>query len=110
MLQCYFVKNEVHKTVFVDVINSPFKPSRVFSLSYSGHSFIDLPACVVMNVISLTLFDFLYYSIEFDRDCDFFAIAGVTKKIKVFEYGTVIKDAVDLHYPISEMTCNSKIR
>lgn len=48
-------------------------------------------------------------SIEFDRDCDFFAIAGVTKKIKVFEYGTVIKDAVDIHYPISEMTCNSKI-
>ncbi|KAL4219079.1 RING finger and WD repeat domain-containing protein 2 [Mactra antiquata] len=48
-------------------------------------------------------------SIEFDRDCDFFAIAGVTKKIKVFEYGTVIKDAVDIHYPVSEMTCNSKI-
>ncbi|WAR31937.1 COP1-like protein [Mya arenaria] len=48
-------------------------------------------------------------SIEFDRDCDFFAIAGVTKKIKVFEYGTVVKDAVDIHYPITEMTCNSKI-
>ncbi|XP_048458164.1 E3 ubiquitin-protein ligase COP1 isoform X2 [Rhincodon typus] len=48
-------------------------------------------------------------SIEFDRDCDFFAIAGVTKRIKVFEYGTVIQDAVDIHYPINEMTCNSKI-
>ena len=24
-----------------------------------------------------------FYSIEFDRDCDYFAIAGVTKKIKV---------------------------
>lgn len=48
-------------------------------------------------------------SIEFDRDCDFFAIAGVTKKIKVFEYGTVIKDAVDIHYPVNEMICNSKI-
>lgn len=53
---------------------------------------------------------FIVSSIEFDRDCDFFAIAGVTKKIKVFEFGTVIKDAVDIHYPISEMTCNSKIR
>ncbi|XP_039590722.1 E3 ubiquitin-protein ligase COP1 isoform X2 [Polypterus senegalus] len=48
-------------------------------------------------------------SIEFDRDCDYFAIAGVTKKIKVFEYGTVIQDAVDIHYPVNEMTCNSKI-
>ncbi|MEQ2187114.1 coatomer subunit alpha, partial [Goodea atripinnis] len=43
-------------------------------------------------------------SIEFDRDCDYFAIAGVTKKIKVFEYGTVIQDAVDIHYPVNEMT------
>ncbi|XP_008053408.1 E3 ubiquitin-protein ligase RFWD2 isoform X8 [Carlito syrichta] len=49
------------------------------------------------------------HSIEFDRDCDYFAIAGVTKKIKVYEYGTVIQDAVDIHYPENEMTCNSKI-
>lgn len=55
-------------------------------------------------------FPFLCFSIEFDRDCDYFAIAGVTKKIKVFEYGTVIQDAVDIHYPVNEMTCNSKIR
>lgn len=48
-------------------------------------------------------------SIEFDRDCDYFAIAGVTKKIKVFEYGTVIRDTVDMHYPVTEMVCNSKI-
>ncbi|XP_048587008.1 E3 ubiquitin-protein ligase COP1-like isoform X2 [Nematostella vectensis] len=48
-------------------------------------------------------------SIEFDRDLDYFAIAGVTKKIKVFEYGTVIRDVVDIHYPINEMVCNSKI-
>ena len=48
-------------------------------------------------------------SIEFDRDCDYFAIAGVTKKIKLFEYGTVIRDQVDMHYPVNEMLCNSKI-
>ncbi|KAL3871703.1 hypothetical protein ACJMK2_039686 [Sinanodonta woodiana] len=48
-------------------------------------------------------------SIEFDRDSDYFAIAGVTKKIKIFEYGAIIKDAVDIHYPVNEMLCNSKI-
>jgi len=48
-------------------------------------------------------------SIEFDRDCDYFAIAGVTKKIKVFEYNQVVRDVVDIHYPVHEMTCNSKI-
>lgn len=49
-------------------------------------------------------------SIEFDRDSEFFAIAGVTKKIKVFEYSVVRDAVVDLHYPIQEMTCASKIR
>ena len=28
----------------------------------------------------------------------------------MFEYETIIKDAVDIHYPINEMVCNSKIR
>lgn len=63
----------------------------------------------VLTLVLSPLFS-LFCSIEFDRDCDYFAIAGVTKKIKVFEYGTVIQDAVDIHYPVNEMTCNSKIR
>ncbi|XP_044739270.1 E3 ubiquitin-protein ligase COP1-like [Chrysoperla carnea] len=48
-------------------------------------------------------------SIEFDKDNEFFAIAGVTKRIKVFDYGAVIHDAVDIHYPIVEMVSSSKI-
>lgn len=48
-------------------------------------------------------------SIEFDKDNEFFAIAGVTKKIKIFDYGNVIRDAIELHYPVNEMLCNSKI-
>lgn len=48
-------------------------------------------------------------SIEFDKDNEFFAIAGVTRRIKVFDYGCVIRDPVDIHYPCIEMTSNSKI-
>lgn len=48
-------------------------------------------------------------SIEFDKDNEFFAIAGVTKRIKVFDYGAVIKDVVGIHYPCIEMVSNSKI-
>ncbi|XP_058790586.1 E3 ubiquitin-protein ligase COP1-like [Phymastichus coffea] len=48
-------------------------------------------------------------SIEFDKDNEFFAIAGVTKRIKVFDYNTVIQGIVDLHYPCVEMTSSSKI-
>ncbi|KAL0808742.1 hypothetical protein ABMA28_013170 [Loxostege sticticalis] len=48
-------------------------------------------------------------TIEFDKDDEFFAIAGVTKRIKVFEYEAVVRDAVDVHYPCAEMQCSHKI-
>ena len=48
-------------------------------------------------------------SIEFDKDNEFFAIAGVTKRIKIYDYNVVLKDMVDIHYPSMEMICNSKI-
>ncbi|XP_069363757.1 uncharacterized protein [Maniola hyperantus] len=48
-------------------------------------------------------------TIEFDKDDEFFAIAGVTKRIKVFEFGAVVRDAVDVHYPCAEMQCAHKI-
>lgn len=48
-------------------------------------------------------------SIEFDKDNEYFAIAGVTKRIKVFDYNTVVRGTVDLHYPCIEMTSSSKI-
>ncbi|KAH0560890.1 E3 ubiquitin-protein ligase COP1-like [Cotesia glomerata] len=48
-------------------------------------------------------------SIEFDKDNEFFAIAGVTKRIKVFEFGSVVRDSVDIHYPCVEMISSSKI-
>ncbi|KAB0377020.1 hypothetical protein FD755_011464 [Muntiacus reevesi] len=71
--------------------------------------FEDLEQCYFSTRMSRISVCTLFLSIEFDRDCDYFAIAGVTKKIKVYEYGTVIQDAVDIHYPENEMTCNSKI-
>jgi len=48
-------------------------------------------------------------SIEFDKDRELFAIAGVTKRIKVYDYGVILKDMVDIHYPSNEMLCSSKI-
>lgn len=49
-------------------------------------------------------------SIEFDRDDEYFATAGVTKKIKIFDYSAILKDPIDMHYPVKEMNCRSKIR
>lgn len=48
-------------------------------------------------------------TIVFDKDNEYFAIGGVTRRIKIFDYSAVIRDTVDIHYPTVEMMSNSKI-
>lgn len=48
-------------------------------------------------------------TIVFDKDNEFFAIGGVTRRIKIFDYLAVVRDTVDIHYPNVEMMSNSKI-
>ncbi|MBA0716575.1 hypothetical protein Golax_015395, partial [Gossypium laxum] len=51
----------------------------------------------------------LVCSLGFDRDAEFFATAGVNKKIKVFECDAVINQNRDIHYPVVEMASRSKL-
>ncbi|KAJ6850407.1 E3 ubiquitin-protein ligase COP1-like [Iris pallida] len=48
-------------------------------------------------------------SIEFDRDDEFFATAGVSKRIKVFEFSTVVNEPADVHCAVVEMSTRSKL-
>ncbi|XP_021315079.1 E3 ubiquitin-protein ligase COP1 isoform X2 [Sorghum bicolor] len=48
-------------------------------------------------------------SIEFDRDDELFATAGVSKRIKVFEFSTVVNEPSDVHCPVVEMATRSKL-
>ncbi|KAJ1405943.1 WD40/YVTN repeat-like-containing domain superfamily [Sesbania bispinosa] len=48
-------------------------------------------------------------SLSFDRDGDYFAAAGISKKIKVFEFNALLNDSVDIHYPVIEMSNRSKL-
>ncbi|XP_022737884.1 protein SPA1-RELATED 2-like isoform X2 [Durio zibethinus] len=48
-------------------------------------------------------------SLSFDRDEDYFASAGVSKKIKIFEFNALFNDSVDIHYPVIEMSNKSKL-
>ncbi|WOK99359.1 hypothetical protein Cni_G08071 [Canna indica] len=48
-------------------------------------------------------------SLSFDRDKDYFAAAGVSKKIKIFEFSSLLDDTVDIHYPLIEMPTKSKL-
>lgn len=48
-------------------------------------------------------------SLSFDRDEEYIAAAGVSKKIKIFEFGSLLDDSVDIQYPIVEMSNRSKL-
>ncbi|KAL9266877.1 E3 ubiquitin-protein ligase COP1-like protein [Drosera capensis] len=48
-------------------------------------------------------------SIEFDRDEELFATAGVSKRIKVFEFNALVNDPTEVHCPAVEMATRSKL-
>ncbi|KAL0312494.1 UNVERIFIED_CONTAM: protein SPA1-RELATED 2 [Sesamum radiatum] len=48
-------------------------------------------------------------SLSFDRDEDYLAAAGVSKKIKIFEFEALSDDSVDIHYPVVEMANKSRL-
>ncbi|GAB2212651.1 hypothetical protein Droror1_Dr00020630 [Drosera rotundifolia] len=48
-------------------------------------------------------------SIEFDRDEELFATAGVSKRIKVFEFNALVNDPTEVHCPVVEMATRSKL-
>ncbi|KAL8166195.1 hypothetical protein V2J09_007694 [Rumex salicifolius] len=51
----------------------------------------------------------LICSVSFDRDGEFFAAAGVNKKIKIFECDAILNEEHDMHYPVVELASNSKL-
>ncbi|KAL8138803.1 hypothetical protein V2J09_004804 [Rumex salicifolius] len=49
------------------------------------------------------------FSLCFDRDEEFFAAAGVSKKVKIFDYQALCNESIDIHYPVAEMSNESKL-
>ncbi|XP_022877925.1 E3 ubiquitin-protein ligase COP1-like isoform X2 [Olea europaea var. sylvestris] len=48
-------------------------------------------------------------SIEFDRDDELFATAGVSRRIKVFEFSSVVNEPANVQCPVVEMSTRSKL-
>ncbi|KAI4308403.1 hypothetical protein L6164_031483 [Bauhinia variegata] len=48
-------------------------------------------------------------SIEFNRDDELFATAGVSRRIKVFDFSAVVNEPEDSHCPVVEMSTRSKL-
>ncbi|CAJ1971116.1 unnamed protein product [Sphenostylis stenocarpa] len=47
--------------------------------------------------------------IEFDCDDDLFATAGVSRRIKVFDFSAVVNEPTEAHCPVVEMSTRSKL-
>ncbi|KAE8728696.1 ankyrin repeat-containing protein [Hibiscus syriacus] len=47
-------------------------------------------------------------SIEFDRDDEMFAIAGVSRRIKVFELSSIVNEPADVHRPVNEPNAHER--
>lgn len=48
-------------------------------------------------------------SIEFDRESELLATAGVSKRIKIFEFSNILRNLADVHYPIKEIQASAKL-
>lgn len=48
-------------------------------------------------------------SLSFDRDQEYFASAGVSKRIKIYDFQALFDKAVDIHYPAIEMLNQSRL-
>ncbi|XWS15516.1 hypothetical protein CRYUN_Cryun34aG0007000 [Craigia yunnanensis] len=81
---------------FQSVLNTFTQYSQLRLIAELRHGDIFHPA----NIVS---------SIEFDRDDELFATAGVSRRIKVFEFSSVVNEPADVHCPIVEMSTRSKL-
>ncbi|KAJ0113799.1 hypothetical protein Patl1_00563 [Pistacia atlantica] len=48
-------------------------------------------------------------SLSFDRDEEYIAVAGVSKRIKIFEFNSLLSGSTDIHYPAVELSNRSKL-
>ncbi|XP_059624519.1 E3 ubiquitin-protein ligase COP1-like isoform X2 [Cornus florida] len=81
---------------FQSVLSTFTRYSRLRVIAELRHGDLFHPA----NIVS---------SIEFDRDDELFATAGVSRRIKIFEYSSVVNEPADVQCPIVEMSTRSKL-
>lgn len=105
---------DLQKAYFEDHLLHEGEPGKALN-SFTGflHKFSRFSAFRIFSKLKyggLQVQNSIVSSIEFDRDSNYFATAGVSKRIKIFDYKTVVElPNVEFHPPICEMKCRSKI-
>ncbi|KAL0290041.1 UNVERIFIED_CONTAM: E3 ubiquitin-protein ligase COP1 [Sesamum angustifolium] len=95
---------------FQSVLSTFTRYSRMRVVAELRHEDVFHSANIVSSLPVLYLKkSFLYCSIEFDRDDELLATAGVSRRIKIFEFSTVVNEPADVQCPIAEMSARSKL-
>ncbi|MCO5577343.1 hypothetical protein L7F22_031172 [Adiantum nelumboides] len=74
---------------------------------YARYSRFEVKATLLHGNLSNT--SNMVCSLSFDRDQEYFATAGICRRIRVFDCDAVLNENVDIHYPVVEMMANSKL-
>ncbi|KAI5063029.1 hypothetical protein GOP47_0021576 [Adiantum capillus-veneris] len=74
---------------------------------YARYSRFEVKATLLHGNLSNT--SNMVCSLSFDRDQEYFATAGICRRIRVFDCDAVLNENVDIHYPVVEMMAKSKL-
>lgn len=75
--------------------------------SYSRYSRLVDRATV--RYVDLHNLNDLVCSVAYDRDEEYFATAGVSRRLKVFDFQSVLENDAPIHYPVLEINARSKL-
>lgn len=71
------------------------------AVDVKGSLFLQVNA--TLNYAELLTSSDMVCSTAFDRDDEFFATAGVSRRIKIFSYNSVLEQNSGIHYPVLEI-------
>ena len=60
-------------------------------------------------------FSSFFFSVEFDKEFEFLAVAGITKHVKIYDFSMVVNNRTSSlslgegHYAVKDLTCPNKI-
>ena len=108
-----FQWNNIHDTkIFQHSIFNPFFSSDLETFEKNLHEFTNastvrcLAAFAFADAVGTST---IVSSVEFDKDYELFAVAGVSKRIKIYDYTSIVADGMHMHFPLIEMNSSAKI-
>ncbi|KAF6141303.1 hypothetical protein GIB67_024387 [Kingdonia uniflora] len=97
--------DQLENAYFTMISQNPDDRLRIFFdglCKYARYSTFEV--CETLRNADLCISDNVICSLSFDRDGDFFTVAGVPKKIKIFDIHNLLDDSINIYYQASALS------